>query len=106
MKHNNFSFLVGEGTKAIFKHGFMSFAAVCITVACLVIVTSFGLITYNIGLIVDDLQKENEVLICIDESYTEAEAKSVGSPYQSDRQCRGCPLHLPRGGSADVRQGI
>ena len=35
------------------------------------IVTSFGLITYNIGLIVDDLQKENEVLICIDESYTE-----------------------------------
>ena len=36
MKHNNFSFLVGEGTKAIFKHGFMSFAAVCITVACLV----------------------------------------------------------------------
>ena len=57
----------------------MSFAAVCITVACLVIVTSFGLITYNIGLIVDDLQKENEVLICIDESYTEAEAKSVGS---------------------------
>ena len=69
MKHNNFSFLVGEGTKAIFKHGFMSFAAV----------TSFGLITYNIGLIVDDLQKENEVLICIDESYTEAEAKSVGS---------------------------
>ena len=79
MKHNNFSFLVGEGTKAIFKHGFMSFAAVCITVACLVIVTNFGLITYNIGLIVDDLQKENEVLICIDESYTEAEAKSVGS---------------------------
>ena len=79
MKHNNFSFLIGEGTKAIFKHGFMSFAAVCITVACLVIVTSFGLITYNIGLIVDDLQKENEVLICIDESYTEAEAKSVGS---------------------------
>ena len=51
MKHNNFSFLVGEGTKAIFKHGFMSFAAVCITVACLVIVTSFGLITYNIGLV-------------------------------------------------------
>ena len=76
MKHNNFSFLVGEGTKAIFKHGFMSFAAVCITVACLVIVTSFGLITYNIGLIVDDLQKENEVLICIDESYTEAEASA------------------------------
>ena len=79
MKHNNFSFLVGEGTKAIFKHGFMSFAAVCITVACLVSVTSFGLSTYYIGLIVDDLQNVFFFVICIDESYTEAEAKSVGS---------------------------
>ena len=79
MKHNNFSFLVGEGTKAIFKHGFMSFAAVCITVACLVIVTSFGLITYNIGLIVDDLQKDYYFVMWIYEIYTEAEAKSVGS---------------------------
>lgn len=79
MKHNNFGYLMGEGARAIFKHGFMSFAAVCITVACLVIVGSFGLITYNLGLIVDDLQKENEVLVCIDETYTEAQAKSVGS---------------------------
>lgn len=79
MKHNNFSFLMGEGLRAIFKHGFMSFAAVCITVACLVIVTSFGLIAYNMNLVVDDLQKENEILVCIDENYTQAQAKSVGS---------------------------
>ena len=69
-KNNNFSFLLQEGVRAIFKHGFMSFAAICITVACLVIVSSFGLITYNLNLIVEDLQKENEVLVCIDENYT------------------------------------
>ena len=78
-KNNNFSFLLQEGVRAIFKHGFMSFAAICITVACLVIVSSFGLITYNLNLIVEDLQKENEVLVFIDENYTSAEAKSVGS---------------------------
>ena len=44
-KNNNFGFLLKEGVRAIFKHGFMSFAAICITVACLVIVGSFGLIT-------------------------------------------------------------
>ena len=79
MKNNNFSFLLSEGVRALFKHGFMSFAAICITVACLVIVTSFGLITYNLDLIVEELQQENEILVCIDENYTSAQAKSVGS---------------------------
>lgn len=79
MKHNNFGFLLGEGFRAIFKHGFMSFAAVCITVACLVIVGSFGLITYNLNLIVDEVQAQNRILVCVDETYTQAEAKSVGS---------------------------
>ena len=63
----------------MFKHGFMSFAAICITVACLVIVNSFLLISYNMSLMVDDLQKKMEVVVIIDETYTEAESKSVGS---------------------------
>ena len=78
-KNNNFGFLLKEGVRAIFKHGFMSFAAICITVACLVIVGSFGLITYNLNSAVEDLQQENEIKVCIDENYTSAEAKSVGS---------------------------
>lgn len=70
---------MGEGVRAMFKHGFMSFAAICITVACLVIVNSFLLISYNMSLMVDDLQKKMEVVVIIDETYTEAESKSVGS---------------------------
>ena len=70
---------MGEGVRAMFKHGFMSFAAICITVACLVIVNSFLLISYNMSLVVDDLQKKMEVVVIIDETYTEAESKSVGS---------------------------
>ena len=79
MKINNLNYLLKEGIKGIFTHGFMSFAAVCVTVACLLIVGSFSLLMYNVNIMVDDLNKTNEVLVFIDESLTEAEAKSVGT---------------------------
>ncbi len=79
MKKNNFGYLIREGIRGVFLHGFMSFAAVCVTVACLIIIGSFGLILYNLGIMVSDLERENEMLVYIDETYPEAEAKSVGS---------------------------
>ncbi|MBQ6431765.1 MAG: permease-like cell division protein FtsX [Oscillospiraceae bacterium] len=79
MKHNNFGYLLGEGFRAVFKHGFMSFAAISITVACLVIINSFLLICYNLNLTVEDVQKQTRIVVCIDENYTEAQSKSVGS---------------------------
>jgi len=79
MKKNNFGYLIREGVRGIFLHGFMSFAAVCVTVACLIIMGSFGLILYNLNVMVQELERENEVLVYIDETYSEAEAKSVGS---------------------------
>ncbi len=79
MKHNNFGYLLGEGFRAVFKHGFMSFAAISITVACLVIINSFLLICYNLNLTVEDVQKQTRIVVCIDETYTEAQSKSVGS---------------------------
>ena len=83
MKHNNFSFLVGEGTKAIFKHGFMSFAAVCITVACLVIVTSFGkensVLKAKMKILVEKLEEYRAQETQQSSATAEAEAKSVGS---------------------------
>ena len=76
---NNFVYLIGEGFKSTFKHGFMSFAAVCITVACLVIINSFLLICYNLNLMVDDMQAKTRIVAVIDESYSPEDAKSIGS---------------------------
>ena len=70
---------MGEGFKSTFKHGFMSFAAVCITVACLVIINSFLLICYNLNIMVDDMQAKTRIVAVIDDSYRPEEAKSVGS---------------------------
>ena len=63
----------------MFAHGFMSFAAVCVTVACLVIIGSFSLIIYNLSIFVSDLEQKNRILVFVDETYDTAEAKSVGS---------------------------
>ena len=79
MRINNIGYLIKEGVRGIFLHGFMSFAAVCVTVACLLIVGSFSILVYNVNLMVEDLNKTNEVLVYVDETYSDAEAKSVGT---------------------------
>lgn len=79
MKKNNIGYLLREGVRGVFLHGFMSFAAVCVTVACLIIMGSFSLILYDLHVMILDLEKENQVLVYIDENYSEARAKSVGS---------------------------
>ena len=79
MKSNNFGYLLKEGVRGIFLHGFMSFAAVCVTVACLIIIGSFSMLLYNLNIMVAEVEQDAEILDYIDENYTEAEAKSVGS---------------------------
>ena len=78
-KNKSIGYLLGEGIRSIFRHGFMSFAAICVTVACLIIMGSFSLILYNLNMMVRELEQENEILVYVDETLSEAEAKSVGS---------------------------
>ena len=80
MKINNIGYLLKEGIVGIFRHGFMSFAAVCVTVACLLIIGSFSILVYNVNIMVDDLNKTNQILVYIDSELSDAEARSVGTP--------------------------
>jgi len=79
MKINNLGYLIKEGIRGIFLHGFMSFASVCVTVACLIIVGSFSILMYNLNIMVEDLNQTNEVLVYVDSELSDAEAKSVGT---------------------------
>jgi len=79
MKKNNIGYLLREGIRSVFLHGFMSFAAIWVTVACLLIMGTFALVLYNLNEMIVELERDNEVLVYIDETYSEAEAKSVGS---------------------------
>ena len=77
MRINNFGYQVKEGIKSIFTHGFMSFAAICVTVACLLIVGIFASVMYNVNIMVEDLNQTNEILVYIDEKLPESEARSL-----------------------------
>lgn len=79
MRINNIGYLLKEGMKGIFLHGFMSFAAVCVTVACLLIVGSFSILAYNLDVMVEDLNQTSEILVYVDSSLSDAEARSIGT---------------------------
>ena len=79
MKINNIGYLLKEGVRGIFLHGFMSFAAVCVTVACLIIVGSFSILAYNLDVMVNDLNQTSEILVYIDSDLSDAEARSIGT---------------------------
>ena len=73
----NFGYYIREGVRNMFSHGFMSFAAVGITVACLVIMGTFTLVAINLNENLKDLERENEILAFVDETYTQEEAKAL-----------------------------
>jgi cell division transport system permease protein len=79
MKRSNIGYFIREGVRSIFLHGFMSFASVCVTVACLIIMGTFCLVLLNMNEMILKYESENEVLVYVDENYSEAEARSVGS---------------------------
>ena len=76
-KRHDFSYFFHEGLSNMFSHGFMSFAAVCMIVACLLIMGSFSLLAVNLDHMLGDLEAENEMLAYIDENYTEEQARSI-----------------------------
>jgi cell division transport system permease protein len=79
MRLNNLGYLLKEGFKGIITHGFMSFAAVCVTIACLVIVGSFSILAYNLDVMVEELSQTSEILVYIDADLPDAEARSIGT---------------------------
>ena len=78
MRLNNLGYLIKEGFKGIFKHGFMSFASVTIIMACLIIMGVFTLLGLNINRVIADLEAQNEIVAFVDDSYTDEDAKKVG----------------------------
>ena len=77
MKVNKIGYLIKEGCKSIFTHGFMSFASVTIIIACLVIMGSFSLLSVNIDEMIVKLEQENEVVCFVDEKLSEADARAI-----------------------------
>lgn len=82
-KKFDIQYYFSEGFHSIFTHGFMSFAAVCMIVACLLIMGSFTLVAVNLDNMLGDLEAENEFLAYVDESYTEEQARDIKSQIEA-----------------------
>ena len=67
----------------MFSHGFMSFAAIGITVACLLIMGTFTLVAVNANELLTTLEQENEILAYVDDSYTETQARALKSRLEA-----------------------
>ena len=76
-KSRNLSYYLSEGFHSIFTHGLMSFAAVCMIVACLLIMGSFSLVALNLERELGNLERDNEFLAFVDESYTREQALAL-----------------------------
>ena len=77
MKHN-FTYFFSEGVGNMFSHAFMSFAAIGITVACLVVMGTFSLVAYNAEVQLETLESEYEILAFVDETCDDARTQQVG----------------------------
>ena len=77
MRRFNLGYFIKEGFSSIFSHGLMSFAAVCMIVACLIIMGSFSLLAVNVDGMLSQLEEENEFLAFIDEGYTDEQIRTL-----------------------------
>ena len=74
---HNFFYFAREGAYNMFSHGFMSFAAVGITVACLLIMGTFTLVAVNANAMLEDMEAQNQMLAFVDKSLSEEEARAL-----------------------------
>ncbi len=82
-KRFDLGYHLSEGFRGIFTHGFMSFAAVCMIVACLLIMGSFSLVAINLEHNLTKLERDNEFLAYIDETYTEDQARAIQAKLEA-----------------------
>ena len=77
MGRHNFFYFAREGAYNMFSQGFMSCAAIGITVACLLIMGTFTLVAVNANAMLAELESQNQVLAFVELGMTEVEARAV-----------------------------
>ncbi len=98
-------YYVSEGFRSIFTHGFMSFAAVCMIVACLLIMGSFTLLAVNLNDMLGDFEAENEFLAYIDETVPQEDAKALQSAIEAIPNVSGAVFITKEDALEDFKEG-
>lgn len=83
MRKHDFGYFFHEGVSNMFSHGFMTFAAISTTVACLLIMGTFTLVAVNVNALLEDLEQENEIVAYVEDTYTSEEAAGLQGELES-----------------------
>ncbi|MBQ9534861.1 MAG: permease-like cell division protein FtsX [Clostridia bacterium] len=76
-------YFLKEGLSSIFVHKLMSFAAVTVIAACMLITGIFSLVAYNIDMLVESLASQSEIYVYVDETMSRSEALALESQIRS-----------------------
>ncbi|MBE6994420.1 MAG: ABC transporter permease [Ruminococcaceae bacterium] len=71
------AYFLKEGLSGIRLHGLMSVAAVTVIAACLLIVSTFVLIAYNLDVQIDSLASQDEIAVFVDDALSRDEARAL-----------------------------
>ena len=76
--------MIREGFRSIKTHSFMSFASVTIIMACLIIMSSVTLLSFNIDALIKNLEDQNEVVAFVEDAVAdEEEARSLQTALEA-----------------------
>lgn len=73
----NLGYFIKEGFTSIFRHGLMSFAAVCTTVACLLIMGTFALVAVDLDANLAELERDNEFAAYMEDTVSDEQAHAL-----------------------------
>lgn len=73
----NFGYFLREGFVGIFRHGLMSFAAIGMIVACLLIMGTFSLVAVDLDMNLQALQAQNEFSAYVEDGYSLEQAQAL-----------------------------
>lgn len=83
MKLGRIGYLIKEGLRGVFLHGFRSFASVTVIAACLIIMGSFALVGVNVDHIIKDMESESQILAFVDENLSQDDARLLEGAIRS-----------------------
>lgn len=116
MMRYSFRYILREGISSIWQHGFMSFATVGVLVACLIIMSSFALVSLNINEAIKDIEEQNEIVVFIEETSTREDIArinqellgipNVGSVEYIDKENAFSSFKEELGTRSELLQGI
>ena len=72
---NNFTYLIKQGIRSVWKNRFMSFASLCIMTVSLILVAMSAIVMLDCGIILDNVSDKNEISVYLDD---DADLKHIG----------------------------